>query len=128
MKNTKMKKPKRIIYHYNPQLKTRSRRLRKNMTEAEIILWNHIRRKQINGVQFFRQRPIGNYIVDFYAPESKLVIEVDGGQHFEDEGIKYDKARDAYLKGLNLKVLRVSNLDVLNNMEGIVERIIELVK
>ena len=123
-----MKKPKRIIYLYNPKLKKRSRRLRKNMTEAEVKLWCQVRRKKIKDVQFFRQRPIGNYIVDFYAPEVGLVIEVDGGQHYEDEGLEYDEMRDAYIKGLNLKVLRVSNLDVLNNMEGVVERIIELIE
>ena len=98
------------------------------MTEAEVKLWCQVRRKRIKGVQFFRQRPIGHYIVDFYAPEVGLVIEVDGGQHYEDEGLEYDEMRDAYLKELNLKVLRISNLDVLNNMEGVVEKIIELIE
>ena len=86
-----MKNSNRIIQPYNPKLKKRARRLRKNMTDAEVKLWNHLRRKQIKGLQFFRQRPIGNYIVDFYAPEAKLVIEVDGGQHYNKEGLGYDE-------------------------------------
>jgi len=116
------------IFKYNPKLKNRARKLRITMTDAEIKLWQHLRMKQVAGVKFLRQRPIGNYIVDFYAPEAKLIIEVDGGQHYEDNGLEYDEIRDAYLKGLNLKVLRVSNLDVLNNIEGVVEKIIELIE
>ena len=122
-----MKVSNRIIQPYNPKLKKRARRLRKNMTDAEVKLWNHLRRKQIKGLQFFRQRPIGNYIVDFYAPEAKLVIEVDGGQHYEDEGVEYDEKRDAFLEGYGLKVVRFSNLDVIQNIEGVVKRIIEVV-
>ena len=105
---------------------SKCRILRKNQTEAERKLWKIIRNRQLAGVKFRRQYPIAGYIVDFYAPEVGLVIEVDGGQHYEDEDLEYDEMRDAYLKGLNLKVLRISNLDVLNNMEGVVERIIEL--
>lgn len=113
--------------HYNDKLKNAGRSLRKNMTETEVRLWNRIRRKQINNLQFFRQRPIGNFVVDFYCPKKKLVIEVDGGQHFWDgENIKRDLERDDYLKNkLNLKVLRFSNVEVYNNMEGVIEKIIE---
>ncbi|MFO7888702.1 MAG: DUF559 domain-containing protein [bacterium] len=75
---------KRTIHHYNPTLKERARKLRKNMTEAERKLWSYIRKKQIKGIQFLRQRPIGNYVVDFYAPEADLIVEVDGGQHYEN--------------------------------------------
>ncbi|MBN2031006.1 endonuclease domain-containing protein [bacterium] len=113
---------------YNPKLKDRARKLRSSMTDAEVKLWQHLRMRQMAGVKFLRQRPMDNYIVDFYAPEANLVIEVDGGQHYEDDGLEYDEIRDAYLKGLNLKVLRVSNLDVINNIEGVVERIIQLVE
>lgn len=78
-------------------------------------------------MQFFRQRPIGNFVVDFYCPKKKLVIEIDGGQHFWDgENIKKDLKRDDYLKNkLNLKVLRFSNIEVFNNMEGVVGKILE---
>jgi len=98
------------------------------MTEAEVKLWVHLQKKQIAGIQFFRQRPIGNYIVDFYAPDVKLVIEVDGGQHYENEGLEYDEIRDAYLKGHGLNVLRFSNLDVLQNINGVIERITEVIE
>ncbi|MBN2028770.1 endonuclease domain-containing protein [bacterium] len=116
------------MFKYNPRLKNRARKLRSSMTDAEVKLWQHIRMRQGARIKFLRQRPIGNYIVDFYAPEAKLVIEVDGGQHYKEESFEYDKIRDAYLKGLNLKILRVSNLDVLNKIEGVVKKIIELVE
>jgi len=119
---------KRQIIPYNPKLKERARSMRKNMTEAEVKLWVHLQKKQIAGIQFFRQRPIGNYIVDFYAPDVKLVIEVDGGQHYENEGLEYDEIRDAYLKGHGLNVLRFSNLDVLQNINGVIERITEVIE
>lgn len=113
--------------HYNDKLTKAGRSLRSNMTETEIRLRNRIRRKQINNLQFFRQRPIGNFVVDFYCPKKKLVIEIDGGQHFWDgENIKRDQKRDDYLKNkLNLKVLRFSNVEVFNNMEGVIGKIIE---
>ena len=109
---------------YNKRLKAVARELRKNMTDAERKLWSHIRRKQINGLQFYRQFVIGNYIVDFYCPKSKLVIEVDGGQHFTDEGKESDQSRDAYLNSLGLCVLRYNNHEVLTNIEGVVSNLI----
>jgi very-short-patch-repair endonuclease len=119
---------RRQILKYNPKLKERARELRKNMTEAEVKLWVHIRKKQVFDLQFYRQRPIGNYIIDFYCPDAKLVIEVDGGQHFEDEGREYDEKRDAFLHSLKLKVLRFSNLDILHNIGGVMDRIEEFVR
>jgi very-short-patch-repair endonuclease len=73
-----------MILYYKPKLKLYSRQLRSSLTDAEILLWSHIRRKQLCNIQFYRQKPIGNYIVDFYAPTARLIIEVDGGQHFDD--------------------------------------------
>ena len=90
------------------------------MTDTEVLLWARIRKKQIKGIQFLRQRPIGNYIVDFYAPDVQLVIEVDGGQHFSEEGRDYDRQRDAYLKGLGLRILRFTNSEVFQHMDDIV--------
>ena len=69
------------MLRYNPALKERARQLRKQMTAAENELWSRLRLKQVLGVQFYRQKPIGDYIVDFYAPKAKLVLEVDGSQH-----------------------------------------------
>ncbi len=90
------------------------------MTEAEIALWNKLRRKQLCNLQFYRQKPLGQYIVDFYCPRAKLVIELDGGQHYSDEGAKKDALRDAELRELGLSVLRFSNHDVLKNIDGVV--------
>lgn len=98
---------------FNKKLKPFARNLRVNMTDAEQLIWSKIRKKQICDVQFYRQKNIGNYIVDFYCPKGKLVIEIDGGQHYENEGIKKDQTRDDFFRSLNLTVLRFSDTDVL---------------
>ena len=110
---------------YNTKLKSLSRQLRNNMTEAEKLLWSKIRGKQLRGYQFYRQRIIGNYIIDFYCPRAKLGIELDGGQHYSNEGLKKDKIRDDYIKEQKLKVLRFSDRDVFENLTGVVEMIYE---
>ena len=76
------------MLRYNPELKPLARSLRSAMTESESALWYRVRGKQISGVQFYRQKPIGNYIVDFYAPRVKLVIEVDGSQHLDGKHLQ----------------------------------------
>lgn len=113
---------------YNKNLKERSRELRSSMTDAEIALWSKVRRKQLYGLQFHRQKPIGRYIVDFYCPSVRLVVEVDGGQHYTPEGERSDANRDAYLKSLGLAVLRFSNLDVLRNMDGVMATIVQKIE
>ena len=107
--------------HYDGRLKPFSRQLRFNMTEAEKLLWFRIRRKQIKGRQFFRQRIIGRYIVDFFCPKDKLVIELDGSQHYTDQGKKKDRIRDDFLKSKGLTVLRFSDREVFKNLEGVLE-------
>ena len=113
---------------YEPCLKPYSRRLRINMTDAEQLLWRHLRRKQILGVQFYRQKPIGLFIVDFYAPALNLVIELDGGQHFEPEAMKYDQQRDEYLRQQGLCVMRFDNLQVMKETESVLTVIYEFAK
>ena len=98
------------------------------MTDAEQLIWSKIRRKQITDAQFYRQKNIGNYIVDFYCAKRKLIIEVDGGQHYNREVMKKDQERNRYLQGLGLTMLRFSDIDVLNNIDGVVERINEHLK
>ena len=98
------------------------------MTDAEQLVWSKIRKKQIADVQFYRQKNIGNYIVDFYCPKGNLVIEIDGSQHYEKEGMKKDRKRDNYLQSLDLNVLRFSDIDVLRNINGVLERIHEHLK
>ncbi len=110
---------------YDKELKPYSRALRNNMTDAELHLWSTLRMKQLKGYQFYRQKIIGNYIVDFYCPQAKLVIEVDGGQHYSGQIETTDKKRDEYLKSHGFKVLRFNNLEVLQNIEGVVDRVLE---
>lgn len=112
---------------YNKNLKQPSRDLRNNMTNAEKRLWSKLRAKQILGLQFYRQKPILNFIVDFYCPAANLVIECDGGQHFTDEGLEADRVRDEVLVELGLVVLRFSNRQVLTEIDGVVEQIYYIV-
>jgi very-short-patch-repair endonuclease len=110
---------------YNGNLKQYARQLRKNMTDAERRLWAKIRMKQLKEYQFYRQKPIGDYIVDFFCPRAKLVIEVDGSHHLVGESIEYDRIRDEYLGSFGLRVLRFTNADVLERIESVVESINE---
>ncbi len=98
------------------------------MTDTEQLVWSKIRRKQLEGRQFFRQRIFGNYIVDFYCPRDKIVIEIDGGQHYTDEGKEKDRVRDNFLKNLGLTVLRFSDREVFENLEGVLETIFRSLK
>ncbi len=111
------------MLNYNKNLMELARELRKNMTDAEKLLWSRISRRQVSGYQFYRQRIIGDYIVDFYCPVARLVIEIDGGQHYHGEGRESDKTRDSQLANIGLKVLRFSNLDVLKNIDIVLENI-----
>ena len=106
---------------YNKNLKQASRDLRKNMTEAEQLLWSRLRSKQLLGLQFYRQKPLLNYIVDFYCPAANLVIECDGSQHFTPEGLEADRVRDEALTQLGLKVLRFDNGQVMRQIDDAVE-------
>lgn len=112
-----------MSFCYKPDLKVNSRTLRKNMTDSELKLWSRIRRKQMFGLQFYRQRPIGNYIVDFYCPQAELVLEVDRSQHMNELAIKKDNHRDGYLKQQGIKVLRFDNLQVLNQLDAVIEKV-----
>lgn len=96
--------------------------LRKRMTREERKLWYNFLEEL--PVTFYRQKVIGNYIVDFYSASAKLVIELDGSQHYEQEAAEYDGKRDAFLTGLGLTVLRYSNLDVRRNFGGVCESIL----
>ncbi len=93
--------------------------LRKNSTKAERLLWRNLRAKQIDGLKFRRQEPLGDYVVDFICFEKRLVIEVDGGQHMIK--VVKDKERESWLKKKGFKILRFWNNEVLRNIEGILE-------
>jgi len=94
------------------------RDLRKNSTKTENLLWKKIRHDSL-GVRFRRQYGIGNYIVDFYCPQFKIAIEVDGLTHADSEVLKKDVERQNYLESLGIKVLRFNSLDIVENLEGI---------
>jgi very-short-patch-repair endonuclease len=108
---------------YDKQLRALSQHLRKNMTDAESMLWLKLRRKQLKGHQFYRQKSIGKYIVDFYCPKANLVIELDGGQHYSEVRKAKDRTRDDVLIEMGIKVLRFSDRDVFENIGGVMEGI-----
>lgn len=112
----------------NPNLKEPARHLRSNQTEAELLLWSKIRRKQIAQVQFYRQRPLLNYIVDFYCPKAKLVIECDGSQHYTTQGFEKDNIRDSCLAELGILVLRYDNRQILTQIDAVVEQVDDFVR
>jgi very-short-patch-repair endonuclease len=113
---------------YRRILKEPARSLRTRMTDAEQTLWQRIRRKQIQNVQFYRQKPLCSFIVDFYCPAAKLVVELDGSQHSETGHQVEDQARDAALAGLGLRVLRFDNRQVLLETDAVLAVIDETVK
>jgi very-short-patch-repair endonuclease len=113
---------------YNdPSRKPNRRRLRRAATDAERKLWSILRDRQMAGLKFFRQYSIGPYILDFYCPEQRLAIEVDGGQHADVRGQEHDAKRDRYLLEVNVRVIRLWNNDVLQNIEAIAQKIGEQV-
>ncbi|OGY89924.1 MAG: hypothetical protein A2927_01100 [Candidatus Komeilibacteria bacterium RIFCSPLOWO2_01_FULL_45_10] len=109
------------IINNKKSLKNRRKKLRNNMTQAEILLWLQIKNSQLSGYKFRRQHSIGRYIVDFYCPELKLAIELDGGHHNQNEQSVYDKERTIYLNSLNVRVIRYGNNEVIKNINGVFE-------
>lgn len=101
---------------YNPKLKQLAKELRKESTLSEILLWNYLKKKQMKGCDFHRQKPIDNYIVDFYCPKLKLAIEIDGISHAEKE--KYDEKRISRLKFLGINILTFSDEQIKKNLNG----------
>ena len=109
------------MHPYNSTLTQPARRLRTTMTDTEQQLWARLRRKALLGVQFYRQKPLGNYIVDFYAPKAGLVVEIDGSQHLEEAHAVRDAQRDAYLVRQGLQVLRFHTTQILQELDEVVE-------
>ena len=109
---------------YN-KIETNDRRkeLRSRITPAEKKLWGYLRGSQFKGFKFRRQHSIGDYIVDFYCPKLRLVVEVDGDSHFSDEAIKYDKRRDNFINFFKINCLRFTNQEVNQDMEGVLYKL-----
>ncbi len=106
------------------ELKSRRRYLRNNMTKAEVILWQRLKHRQLSGFKFRRQASIRNYIVDFYCPLKKLVIELDGTIHGFASRVVLDKARQREIESLGINVVRFTNDEVVNSTEGVLQEIL----
>ena len=105
--------------------RTRAKQLRRTMTRAETLLWRHLKADRLAGLNFRRQTPIGNYIVDFVAHSRKLIVELDGESHDFEERIRRDQRRDRWFESHGYRVLRFTNDDVLKNLEGVALSIAE---
>lgn len=112
--------------HYNPALKERARELRKQGALSEVLLWDQLKGKKMHGYQFMRQKPMGDYIVDFYCNKLQLVIEIDGESHVDR--FDYDMRRQTYLESVGLTILRFGDSDVKKNIEGVVTAIENWIK
>ena len=110
------------VVHNIKSLIHRRKELRNKSTPEEILLWLQLKNCK-TGFKFRRQHSIGGYIADFYCPTKKLVIEIDGTQHFKKESKEYDKIRTGYFEGLDIRVLRFSNLEVSTETERVVRKI-----
>ncbi|MDB5484660.1 MAG: hypothetical protein JWR29_564 [Tardiphaga sp.] len=105
-------------------LRVNARVLLKNSTDAERLLWAALRNHRLNGFAFRRQVPIKTFIADFACNEAKLVIEIDGGQHYSDEQERNDGARSAMIEAAGFRVLRFNNRDVMTNRAGVLQNIV----
>lgn len=111
------------IVHYNPKLKARARQLRNDATLGEIILWQRLKKSQMMGYDFDRQKPIDQFIVDFYCKSLALAIEVDGSVHDSEEAQAYDQERQTHLEGLGIRFLRFSDDDVRSHPNAVCQTI-----
>ena len=116
--------PRRKIIPYNPKLKTLARELRNNSTRSEIFLWKFLKGKQIHGYDFHRQKPIDNFIVDFFCYELMLAIELDGFSHFHEDTFEKDEIKEKRLKELGISVLRFWDGEVMYDIENVI-RVLE---
>jgi len=108
--------------------KSLRQKLRTATTSAEAILWTHLQRRQLLGKKFRRQQSLGRYVVDFYCPECRLIVELDGAPHFEPDADVYENDRTAYLEGLGLKVIRFENQTIHDDIEAVLEGIREAIR
>jgi very-short-patch-repair endonuclease len=123
-----MAEQKTPTWKVSSRLRSNARALRKNSTDVERILWAELRDHRLNGVSFRRQVPIANYIADFVCHAAKLVIELDGGQHFSSGQEAADADRSAIIEAKGFRVLRFSNLDVITNRSGVLETIVAAIE
>lgn len=112
--------------HNRKELESRRKELRNNATQAEELLWYELRNSQLKGRKFRRQHSVGNYILDFYCPQERLAIELDGGHHQEDDSQKeHDRKRTEYLNSMKITVIRFKNTDVIFGRDAVVKQILK---
>ena len=121
MNHTQYKIP--ALSYNRKVLKSRRKALRNNSTSAEAELWRHLKNRQLEGRKFRRQFSVSNYILDFFCPEEKLCVELDGNDHFTEVSVKHDSIRDRILNQGGITTLRFENSGVWNNLEGILTEI-----
>jgi very-short-patch-repair endonuclease len=114
--------------HNSPGLKNNRRELRHNQTDTEKAFWSKVRSRQFHGMRFLRQYSVGPYILDFYCPELRIAVELDGGQHNEEGGKAHDAVRSEFLLAQDINVMRFWNHDVLQNMQGVFNRMEEIIE
>jgi len=110
--------------YQNKILKDRRKELRNNATETEKILWDNLKHSKPGGLKFVRQYSAGPYILDFYCPKLRLAIELDGNQHTEQDTVLYDEGRRDYLDAVHIKVLRFWNMEIVKNLKGSLDKIL----
>jgi len=108
-------------YPYNPALKERARELRNNSTLSEVLLWNELKNGKMKGKDFHRQKPIMDYIVDFFCPELGMAIAIDGGSHDNENACRNDRERQKKIEELEMQFLRFNDVDVKRNMTGVLK-------
>jgi len=114
---------------YNKKLTERAKELRKNMTPAEKKIWHEVlRNRQFENLRWLRQRPIDNFIVDFYCAKLKLVLEIDGDSHFTEDNKIYDEERTKILEQYGLTVIRFTNKEVMQNMSGVYQTLLQQIE
>lgn len=115
-----------VTKHFNKASeKAKRRRLRNNATNAEKLLWRHLKGKQLGSLKFRRQYSVDHFVLDFYCPELKLAIEVDGNSHFTTKGIEYDKEREAYISAFGITFVRFLNADIFENVDAVLQVILD---
>jgi very-short-patch-repair endonuclease len=112
---------RRKIIPYNPKLKEFAKKLRNNSTFTEIMVWNYLKKKQVRGYDFDRQKPIDNFIVDLYCKDLQLAIEIDGESHYGNP--ERDKKKDNRLMELGVTVLRFDDMEVVHQLDRVIEKI-----
>lgn len=118
-----------IDYQFNNHnLKQHRQSLRNAMPQPEAILWSKLRASQLYGYKFRRQYGIGKYIVDFYCPKARLVVEIDGNSHYQNDVREKDKEREGFIKSFNISIVRFTNKDITENLTGVLKKLADFVK